>query len=202
MKKGYNKLMACIFAAGVLGLVAAAWAASERGGDRSAREDSWDTYRVIVERNMFSRQRGVRRERFTSEERRPLPPVPNPESYYVLKGIVQEDSVFTAFIEDTQRGGVLRVGKGDKVARGEVKAISLDSIEYQLGEKTITVTLGLDLEGGQGTVSLASLIEGVQASSPPSTSEGPGESTGAPASADEADILRQLMQRRQQQVGQ
>ncbi len=202
MKKNYKNLIACVFAAGTLGLMAAAWAASGPGGGTSGRGDSWEAYRVIVERNMFSRQRGIRQERPTRDDRRTLPPAPNPESYYVLKGIVQEDNAFIAFIEDTQRGGVLRLGKGDKVARGVVKALNLDSIEYQLGEKTITVTLGLDLEGGQGSLSLATLIDRVQASSPPSTSEGQGEPTAAPTSADEADILRQLMQRRQQQIGQ
>lgn len=202
MKKNYDKLMMIVLAGCVLGLMTAAWAAGGAGGGSSGRRDSWEAYRVIVERNMFSRQRGVRRDRPTRDDMRPLPPAPNPESYYVLKGIVQEDNTFIAFIEDTQRGGVLRLGKGDKVARGEVKALNLDSIEYQLGDQTITVRLGLDLEGGQGSVSLATLIEGVQASSPPSTSEGQDEATAAPTSADEADILRQLMQRRQQQIGQ
>jgi hypothetical protein len=163
----------------------------------TARQDTWAEYRIILQRNIFSRQRGpLRRRRSTrrSVVRR------SPESYLLLKGIVQEDSTFIAFIEDTQSNTVLRLREGDSAARGTVKNFSLDSIEYQLEDKTISVTLGRDLEGGQGTLSMNTLLE-LSATSSPSTD--PNAPTEEPTlSGDEAEILRKLMEQRKQQLGQ
>lgn len=164
----------------------------------TARQDTWAEYRIILQRNIFSRQRGPIRQRRTTRSR----PVVrrNPESYLLLKGIVQEDSTFIAFIEDTQSNTVLRFREGDSVARGTVKNFSLDSIEYQLEDKTINVTLGRDLEGGQGTLSMNTLLELSATSSPSTDPNAPTEEP--PLSGDEAEILRKLMEQRKQQLGQ
>jgi hypothetical protein len=127
------------------------------------------------------------------------PPAPNPESYYVLRGIAQEDDAFIAFLEDTRGGQILRVRKGDSVARGVIKALGLDSIEYQLEDSTITVTMGYDLEGGRGAVTMTQLYELSQTYST-TPQEAPTEPSSP--SEDEAEILKQLMERRQQQLGQ
>jgi hypothetical protein len=130
------------------------------------------------------------------------PPAPNPESYYVLKGIVQEDDVFIAFLEDTRGGQILRVSKGDSVARGIIKALGLDSIEYQFEERTITVTMGYDLEGGRGAVTMTQLYELSQTYSTTPQEDATSAAGESSLSGDEADILKQLMERRQQQLGQ
>jgi len=162
--------------------------------------DSWDTYKIIVERNMFSRQRGPRVDRSRRQRQVPVaPPVPDPESYVVLKGIVQEDGAFIAFLEDTQSGQILRVRQGDGVVRGKIKALTLDSIEYEFEDKTTTVTMGLNLQGGRDGTLFTGMYESSQTSSttPP---EGTTESSSI-SPEDEAEILRQLMERRQQQIG-
>ena len=201
----------------LLGLAVAAWSDAGEGQEpsvpagnqqltapRDSQEpinpaDSWDTYRIVVERNMFSRQRGPRVDR----RRRQVPvapPAPDPESYVVLKGIVQEDGAFIAFLEDTQSGQILRVRQGESVVRGKIKALTLDSIEYEFEDKTTTVTMGLNLQGGRDGIAFTGMYELSQTSSTTSA-EGTTESS-APSSEDEAEILRQLMERRQQQVGQ
>ena len=58
--------------------------------------------------------------------------MPNPESYFLLKGVVQENNQFIAFVEDKQTGSVLRLRQGDRVARGTVKSLTLDGLEYEL----------------------------------------------------------------------
>jgi hypothetical protein len=177
-------------------------AVAETEPEPALRPAGWAVYKVIVERNMFSRQRGARTRRSDDREMRAPPPAPNPESYYLLKGIVQEGDAFIAFLEDTRGGQILRVRKGDSVARGVIKALGLDSIEYQLEDRTITVTMGYDLECGQGAITMAQLYEFSQ-TSPTAPQEGatsaPGESS---PSGDDAEILRQLMERRKQQLGQ
>lgn len=210
MKKDYSRLTMCILLAVVLGLIVTVDAARGPGQPAAAgteqqpalRLAGWAAYKVIVERNMFSRQRGTRTGRSDDRGMRPPPPTPNPESYYVLKGIVQENGAFIGFLEDTRGGQIVRVRKGDSVARGVIKALGLDSIEYQLEDRTITVTMGYDLEGGRGAVTMAQLYELSQTySTTPQAgaTSAPGESS---PSGDEADILRQLMERRQQQLGQ
>jgi len=207
MKKYYSRLTTCILLAVVLGLIVTVEAARGLGQPAAAgteqqpavRLAGWEAYKVIVERNMFSRQRGTRTGRSDDRGMRPPPPAPNPESYYVLKGIVQENGAFIGFLEDTRGGQILRVREGDSVARGVVKALSLDSIEYQFEDRTITVAMGYDLEGGRGAVTMTQLYELSQTYS---TTSQEGATEPSSPSEDEAEILRQLMERRQQQLGQ
>jgi hypothetical protein len=170
-------------------------------------------YDIILQRNVFSRQRSPFRPRDSSQSQAVV--VPNPETHFLLNGIVQENEQFSAFIEDTQGGGVLRLRQGDRVARGTIKTLSLDALEYQLEDKTIIVKLGCDLEGTRGATPVA-----VMATELPKPSQTPAPTT-APASAstsagqqvqtqpqtaapsgDEAAILKRLMEQRRQQLGQ
>ena len=128
------------------------------------------------------------------------PPAPDPESYVVLKGIVQQGGEFIAFLEDTQSGQIFRVRKGDRVVRGKIKSLTLDSIEYEFEDRATTVAMGLNLQGGRGGTVFTGMYELSQASSTAPAGVA-GESSTAP-SEDEAEILRQLMERRQQQIGQ
>jgi hypothetical protein len=156
-------------------------------------------YEVILSRNIFSRQRRpARRDEEIMNAAKVVPP--NPESYFTLKGIVQEDNDFIAFIEDSQGGGVLRLRQGDRVARGTIKTLSLDAIEYQSENQTITVKLGYNLEGGRGAVSTGQMSEWPAATSGASPAGQTGQ--GQAPSGDEADILKRLMEQRQQQLGQ
>jgi hypothetical protein len=161
-------------------------------------QTSWAQYQIILQRNIFSRQRGPVRQR-RPERDRPII-TRNPESYLILKGIVQEGGTFIAFIENTQNNTVLRLREGESVARGTVKNFTLDSIEYQLGDKAVSVVLGRDLEGGQGTLPMSRLLQMSATSLPPSDPNAP--TTQPTPSADEAEILRRLMEQRKQQLGQ
>ncbi len=159
---------------------------------RNERGEQWAKYNLILDRNMFSRTR-----------QKPLLPgemverpkvVPNPESYFLLKGVVQEDNQFIAFVEDKRTGTVLRLHEGDTVARGLVKSLNLDGLQYQFQDKAIPVTMNSDLEGGSGALTAGDLASFSATAAP---------AAGAPApSADEAEILKRLMEQRQQQLGQ
>ena len=158
-------------------------------------------YDVILGRNIFSRQRRPARQE--AEMREAMKTVaPNPESYFTLKGIVQENDAFIAFIEDSQGGGVLRLHQGDRVARGTIKTLSLDAIEYQSESQTISVKLGYNLEGGRGTVSTGQMQEWPAATSTTGASPAAQTGLGQAPSPDEAEILKRLMEQRNQQLGQ
>lgn len=208
MKNKHSHMSVCMLLAVALGPVIALWPQSGRSQEAAAPapsavegtepQDTWAKYQIILQRNIFSRQRGPIRQR-RAERARPVV-TRNPESYLLLKGIVQEGGVFIAFIEDTRSNGVLRFREGDNVARGLVKNFTLDSIEYQLEDQTTSVVVGRDLEGGQGTLPMDRLLELSATSSPTSD---PNAATEEPTpSGDEAEILRQLMEQRRQQLGQ
>jgi hypothetical protein len=166
-------------------------------GPATAVQNSWSRYQIILQRNIFSRQRGPIRQR---RARNRAIVTRNPESYLVLKGLVQEDDTFIAFVENTQNNTVLTLREGDSIARGTVKKFTLDSIEYYLEGKAINVTLGRDLEGEQGTLSMNRLMELSATSAPVSDPNAPSDE--APPSDEEAEILKKLMEQRRQQLGQ
>lgn len=164
----------------------------------TAEQNTWAQYQIILQRNIFSRQRGPVRQRSTD---RPRPVITrDPESYLVLKGIVQQDGTFIAFVENTQTNGVLILREGDSIARGSVKNFSLDSVEYQLGDNTVNVTIGHDLEGGQGTLPMSRLLQ--MSATTPTTSDPNAPAAQPTPSGDEAEILKRLMEQRKQQLGQ
>jgi len=162
-----------------------------RSSPRTNRGEQWAKYSIILDRNMFSRQRV-----------KPLPPgavleeplkvMPNPESYFLLKGVAQENKQFIAFVEDKRTGSVLRLREGDTVARGMVKSLNLDGLQYQFQDKAISVGMGSDLEGGSGALTAGDLANFSPTAAPAGSSAPP---------ADEAEILKRLMEQRQQQLG-
>jgi len=168
-----------------------------RPARRVVQDEQWAKFEIISQRNMFSRQRVP----FRPRDDTPPPPrvMPNPESYFLLKGITQENNLFIAFVEDKQSGSVLRLHEGDRVARGTVKSLNLDVLEYQLGDKTVTVTMGFDLEGGRGAVTAADLASYSPTAAPAASGSSPGQQ--ALPAADEAEILKRLMEQRKQQGG-
>src|SRR5690606_1497983 len=110
----------------ILVTLAAAAEAQERSSWRSRRSADTDLppeYQPIVDNNIFVRQRS----------RRPIEPVTRPaplppERSMVLTGIVLEEGLFRAYIEDTRSGTIQRVSPGDTVATGAVGQITIDAI--------------------------------------------------------------------------
>ncbi len=195
----YNGKVILWPAALAMGLVLAAGAVSVRGQNASEQEDVWARYDIILRRNIFSRNRQAFRPREATEEPQQVA-MPNPESYYILKGIVQENDEFIAFVEDKRNGGVLRLREGDSVARGLIKALNLDTLDYEMGDQVTSIRLGSDLEGGYGAVTSDDVMEWSQT---PATTAQPAQSgPQPPPSGDEAEILRRLMEQRKQQLGQ
>ena len=125
MKKYNNKITICILPTIALVFIITIWPQASLSQDAAMpKKDTWENYQIILQRNIFSRQCGPLIDR-SRRQRMDAPPPPNPESYYVLKGIVQENGVFIAFIENTQLGQILRVRQGDSVARGKVNTFNL-----------------------------------------------------------------------------
>ena len=196
MMKTYDNSHVCAV------LMAAIWfaglgPAAVLAQEPAEKPDVWALYKVIIDRNMFSRQRGATERRQRDTERQVVT-VPDPESYYRLRGIAQENGTFIAFVEDTRRSETLKLRQGDAVARGSVESLDLDSIVFRLEDRSIPVAIGQDLLGGHGAVTMSELMQWTPAPSTPTSGQ---PTTPAAPTGDEADILRQLMERRKQELG-
>jgi len=129
----------------------AAVAPAQERWSRRSRESSDSSlpaeYQTVVDNNIFVRQRGRRAVEPTT---RPTvtPPPPPVERSMILTGIVLEEGVFRAYIEDTRSNTILRVSAGDPIASGAVGQITLDSIAYESADGLRWIEIGQDLTGG------------------------------------------------------
>ena len=169
------------------------------GDERNDERQFWDNYRVLVERNIFSRNRSRPLERGVSEPKRTAAPAP--ESYFVLKGIVQQNKDYIAFFENTRTGEAVKVRKGDNIARGSLKNLTLDYIEFGLDANTVKVVIGNTLVGktSSAAVTYDELVEWSESSSKSSESATSGE--GSEQKDEDEEVLRRLMERRKREVG-
>ncbi len=186
---------------------------AQRRSDRYSRErrggDSgfMNQYGLILERNIFTRDRG-RREPEPSRVERNVAPPPPPQKSYVLIGISRWGDEYIAFVENTRYGDTQMYRIGNTVAEMKIKHITLDNIELEKDAKTITIQVGSDLTGGAQTSSLTmqDLLNPVGESAPSSPASGiAGATKTEPAptdSTDTDDILKKLMERRKKELEQ
>jgi hypothetical protein len=110
------------------------------------------------------------------------PPI---EAVLIFNGAAKNnDSSLVAFLEDNESGKITEVHIGDKVAAGKITNISLDSLDYQGGSGTVHLGIGQNLAGEQ-----------VWGAGAPSTTASTPDLSGP-----QADILKKMMLRRQQEL--
>jgi hypothetical protein len=71
-----------------------------------------------------------------------------PEASFVLKGAVDVGGRLTAFVEDLSAKRVVQLAAGEPIARGRIKGITLDAIEYEAaGTPAKRIEVGQNLMG-------------------------------------------------------
>ena len=177
-------------------------------------DNSWGEYRVLVERNIFLRDR--RRPQPRGPSLRPAEPVVrDSDRDIVLIGVGRHDGEFVAFFENTATRITIRVAAGQAVGKGKVQAITLDGVDYERDGAVTRIDIGYGLGGGQfarETVSAGAPAATQPGESPLSTT-GPSADTAGPqaqtmpaparsgAGSDDIDeILKRLRQRREQEL--
>jgi hypothetical protein len=76
------------------------------------------------------------------------PDAAGPDGHIALRGVVLEDnSQYSAFLEDTAGNHTMRVRPGDSVGMGRVKTINLDSLVFETPLRTTHVQVGQNLLG-------------------------------------------------------
>jgi hypothetical protein len=197
-------------------LWAASWVPAANG-----RDDSWDDYRVLVERNIFLRDRRRWRPRAVPSTRPVRRSSRDLDDDIALTGVARRDGVFVAFFEDVRSGITFQIRAGQAVGQGKAVAISLDGVQYQRGEATRRIGVGRTLTGfvaaGVTDIPAPSLSPAPARPEPASRpggepTTGPAESTTQPAIAparppadgtggdDLKSILERMRRRREQEL--
>lgn len=200
-----------LWSAAIAGLLVAAMSPLSA---ETAPADSWDQYRLLVQRNIFRRDR-----------RRPLPRGPSPgptmravrdsDRDIVLTGVGRRDGVFVAFLENTATGVTTRVPAGQAVGKGKIQAITLDGVDYERGGSLNRIEIGHALQGGRFVRETIATGPGattrpggppLSTTRPATAASGPAAQTSSAASGGEAtssdiaDILERMRQRREQEL--
>jgi len=172
-------------------------ASEEASGEADAQpEQAWERYKLIVERNIFLRNRSRPVRRTIETVRRAAP---TPERSTVLTGTLRRGEEWIAFVEDLRTGVTSSVRAGEPLLRGRLAAVALDYIEYELDGQTVQVKVGDSLAGGSPGVSDMAEGSGPDESAPTGADAGRASPTAGPGSA--ADILEQMRQRRRRELG-
>ena len=125
---------------GILAISAVAATDARKSG---SREDGAlpKSYRVLLSRSVFAANGKP-----DAEANAPAS-APTPESLLALKGVVQDDQKFTAFVENVPQKRVIQLKVGDAIARGRIVAITLHELQYESGGRRTRVAIGQALSG-------------------------------------------------------
>lgn len=178
-----------LFTLGLLGLfltamaVGAAPSTAPVTSAAGGRNASFDAYQLILNRNIFSRDRTSSRPARASRETSRTG-----EQGLMLTGVAEQGDISVAFFEDLQSGQIIRALEGQAIGEGEIVAISLDSVQYRSGDQNRQIVIGQNLTGS--SASLASTRSSSQ----------PAEATSQGALGQGGnDILERMRQRRLQE---
>ena len=174
-----------------------------RQDNRRGRDSGFmSQYSLILDRNVFTRNRG-RKEPDIPRVERNVPPPPPIQKSYVLIGISRWGEEYIAFVENNRYGDTQMYRIGNPVAEMKIKRITLDSIELEKGTKTITIQIGSDLTGGAQTspLTIQELIDRAEGAGP-SISASERIETSTTGTADTDDVLKKLMERRKKELEQ
>lgn len=175
------------------------------GEENAGTGASWQDYRLLSERNIFSRNRvktvqqqftqpvNIRREEIRED------------GFLVLRGIIRQAGRFIAFIEDNRSGEIKKVLKDGVIGKGKVRDITLDQITYELEGKSAQVKIGMTM-GGEVAQAGSGFSSGFTApvqqtfidfSSTGNVSQPQAKTSGE----DMKDILQRLKERRKKELG-
>jgi len=104
------------------------------GEQTTAATKTWDNYKTITEKNIFSRNR-TKAVPLSLIQQQVV--VVSEQSCYTLRGITKESAGYVAFLEDSRTTGVTRLYKGEAVAEGKISGMTGDGISYAHDGKTL-----------------------------------------------------------------
>ncbi len=186
----------------VPGAEAAAVSASLRGGGTvppMPRDYSIFNYRSLFMRGRVpAAGRDSSRSRESSSSDRTFDGFKTPEEAFVFNGVTQTDEGAEAFIENLSTKKVSLVRVGQSIATGKITGISIHTLQYTAGGKSIRIEIGQNLAGVVAEPSTA--VSTASTTQPADAPAGmPGASPPIPGGTD--DILERMRKRREAELG-
>jgi type II secretory pathway component PulC len=170
------------------------------GESSTAPSSSYEDYKIVYEKNIFSRLRYTppaqsREAGGTRKETVVL-------SLYVLRGVAVETQNRLAFIEDEISGQSRRLTVGDMILEGTITEIYPDRVVFREKDQSREIRIGQEIDRLEYVVErpIAGSAESPTQTAPAS-SAAPAKSSAPASSADEADVLKKLLERRKQEMG-
>ncbi len=167
--------------------------------DSPSGPDSYDKYKVIYERNMFSKDRQPPRSADEGARRVQTSKV---LSIYILRGIAAEKgrSHQYAFVEEEVSGQSQMAKVGTEILGGIIKEIQLNYVLFEENGQVRKIRVGEQFGSTSTTVTVEVSAENVQ-DEPVEEAAAKKEAVEPPSSGDENDILKKLMERRKRELG-
>lgn len=167
--------------------------------DPSSEKNTYDRYKVIYERNVFSKDRlppqqsdpGSRQVRTTTVL-----------SIYVLRGVAADAGRPHQFalVEEQISGESKMVGIGTKILGGQIKDIQLNYVLFEEDGKTRKIRVGEEFGKTSSTV-MTNAEEPADANEPAVNASPEEDKANESPPTDENDLLKKLMERRKQELG-
>ena len=172
----------------------------------TGREDSPDDYRVLVECNIFLRDRGRPRRPRVVATKPIVRDTYDSDRSVMLRGVARNGDEFVALFEDLRTGATPTVRVGEAIGKGTVKAITLEGVEYQRAGSVRSIAIDQSLAGSVTATAPAgdpSIDPAAPPSQQPTTRPGGAAPSAPPGNAKDTaikDILERLRQRREQEL--
>ncbi len=157
----------------------------------------WDSYRVIVVRNMFSRNRSAPRPRVPQFIAPPPPPPPEIR----LAGVMLQGKWRQAFFESSA-GGAWTLGVGQQIKGRTLTDITVDGVELNYMGATSRIAVDQTLTGQAPRQPLTSSSAAATTSGSGTADSRPSTqpSSGSAPPSSQTDILERMRQRRLQEL--
>ena len=142
---------------------------------KSPQPTTWESYRVLSERNIFLRNRSRPSSgRHGPGSEPPRPPVDTGDTSLVLTGIIRQGDDCVAFFEDTRTGKTTQFLAGAALGRGRLGLITEDTVHYACDGQLRKITIGTTLAGTAASFSKPATTTA------PAPAASPARAPGAP----------------------
>jgi len=157
-----------------------------------ARPD-YQSFKIITDRNIFDPNRSSRSSRTRTEEAKPA----RVESFALVGTMSYENGTY-AFFDGTGSSYRKAIKTGDTIAGYKVAGISADHVKLEANGQQIELSVGVQMrKQGEGEWQLAGRAESFGTSSPATAAT---EKTESASGGEESDVLKKLMQKREQEL--
>jgi len=157
-----------------------------------ARPD-YQSFKIITDRNIFDPNRSSRSSRTRTEG-----PKPARVESFALVGTMSYENGTYAFFDGTGSSYRKAIKTGDTIAGYKVADISADHVKLEANGQQIELSVGVQMKKqDEGEWQLAGRAESFGTSSPATAT---AEKTDSASGGEESDVLKKLMQKREQEL--